>query len=58
MVYGGKESAEVLDHYAEALFALKDYNLAFLYWGNADKLDPSLGLSEKIAKRREEAGKK
>lgn len=57
MVYGGKENAEVLDHYAEALFALKEYNLAFLYWGNADKIDPSLGLSEKIAKRRAEAGK-
>ena len=57
MVYGGKENAEVLDHYAEALFALKEYNLAFLYWGNADKIDPSLGLSEKIARRRAEAGK-
>lgn len=57
MVYGGKENAEVLDHYAEALFALKEYNLAFLYWGNADKIDPSLGLSEKIARRRAEIGK-
>ena len=57
MVYGGKENAEVLDHYAEALFALKEYNLAFLYWGNADKIDPGLGLSEKIARRRAEAGK-
>lgn len=58
LVYGGKESAEVLDHYAEALFALKEYNLAFLYWGNADKLDPSLGLSKKIAERRAEAGRR
>ena len=57
MVYGGKENAEVLDHYAEALFALKEYNLAFLDWGNADKIDPSLGLSEKIARRRAEVGK-
>ena len=57
MVYGGKENAEVLDHYAEALFALKEYDLAFLYWGNADKIDPSLGLSEKIARRRAEVGK-
>ena len=57
LVYGGKESAEVLDHYAEALFALKEYNLAFLYWGNADKLDPSLGLGKKIAERRAEAGR-
>ena len=57
MVYGGKENAEVLDHYAEALFALKEYNLAFLYWGNADKIDPSLGIGEKIEKRRAEAGR-
>ena len=57
MVYGGKESAEVLDHYAEALFALKEYNLAFLYWGNADKLDPSLGISAKIEERRKQAGR-
>ncbi len=57
MVYGGKENAEILDHYAETLFALKEYNLAFLYWGNADKIDPGLGLSRKIAERRKEAGR-
>ena len=34
-IYGGDESAVILDHYAETLFALKEYNLAFLYWGNA-----------------------
>lgn len=58
MIYGGKESAVILDHYAEALFALKKYNLAFLYWSNADKLDPGLGLSRKIAERREESNRK
>lgn len=58
MVYGGKESAVILDHYAEALFALKEYNLAFLYWGNADKIDPEMGLDRKIAERRKEAGQK
>ncbi len=52
-LYGGKESAVILDHYAEALFALGEYNLAFLYWGNADKMDPSLGIAEKVAKKRE-----
>lgn len=57
MVYGGKENAEILDHYAEALFALKEYNLAFLYWGNADKIAPEMGLSKKIAERRKEAGR-
>lgn len=54
MVYGGKENAVILDHYAEALFALKEYNLAFLYWGNADKIDPSLGIGGKIKEKREE----
>ncbi len=51
-LHGGKESAVILDHYAEALFALGEYNLAFLYWGNADKIDPSLGLAEKVAEKR------
>lgn len=58
MVYGGKESAVILDHYAEALFALKEYNLAFLYWGNADRIDPEMGIDRKIAERRKEAGQK
>lgn len=55
MIYGGKENAVILDHYAEALFALKEYNLAFLYWGNADRIDPDMGLGEKIKQRREES---
>ena len=35
MLYGGKESAVVLDHYAEVLYALKEYDLAFVYWNLA-----------------------
>lgn len=57
MVYGGKESAVILDHYAEALFALKEYNLAFLYWSNAEKLDPDLGIGKKIIEKRKECGR-
>lgn len=57
-IYGGDESAVILDHYAETLFALKEYNLAFLYWGNADRLDPDMGLSVKIKERREQIKKK
>lgn len=57
-IYGGKENAAILDHFAEALFALKEYNLAFLYWSNADKLDPGLGLADKIARKRKEIGQK
>lgn len=58
MIYGGKENADILDHYAEVLFALKEYELAFIYWGQADKLDPSLGISQKIVKKREEVESK
>ena len=35
MLYGGKESAVVLDHYAEVLYALKEYDMAFVYWNLA-----------------------
>lgn len=35
MLYGGKESAVVMDHYAEVLYALKEYDLAFVYWNMA-----------------------
>ena len=57
-IYGGDSSAVILDHYAETLFALKEYNLAFLYWGNADRLDPDMGLSAKIQERREQIKKR
>ena len=35
MLYGGKENVEILDHYAEVLFSLGEYDLAFLYWSQA-----------------------
>ena len=35
MLYGGKESPVVLDHYAEVLYALKEYDMAFVYWNLA-----------------------
>lgn len=35
MLYGGKDSAVILDHYAEVLYALKEYDLAFVYWKQA-----------------------
>ena len=35
MLYGGKESPVILDHYAEVLYALKEYDLAFVYWNMA-----------------------
>lgn len=35
MLYGGKESAVILDHYAEVLYSLKEYDLAKVYWNMA-----------------------
>ncbi|MGE0092203.1 MAG: tetratricopeptide repeat protein [Bacteroidales bacterium] len=47
MLYGGKESADIMDHYAHVLYELKEYDLAFMYWSQADKLDPSKGIAQK-----------
>ncbi len=54
MLYGGKESPVVMDHYAEVLYALKEYDLAFLYWNMAlQKNNGQIpGLEEKVAARK------
>lgn len=39
MLYGGKDSAVMLDHYAEVLYALKEYDMAFVYWNLAKQKD-------------------
>lgn len=57
MLYGGRDSAVILDHYAEVLFALKKYDLAFIYWEQADKKDPSLGIPAKMERKKEEMKK-
>ena len=59
MLYGGKESPVVMDHYAEVLYALKEYDLAFLYWNMAlQKNDGDIpDLEEKVAARKAAAGK-
>lgn len=57
MIYGGNEEATLLDHYAEILYALKEYDLAFIYWEQADKIDPSLKIGQKIAERKKEIKK-
>ena len=48
-------SPVILDHYAEVLYALKEYDLAFFYWNLAlQKNDDEIeGLQEKIQKRKE-----
>lgn len=52
MLYGGTESAAILDHYAEVLFRLGEHDLAFIYWNQANQLDSSLGIDEKISERK------
>ena len=58
MIHGGKESPVILDHYAEVLFALKEYDLAFVYWNLARQKNRGdlPGLEEKINKRKAETG--
>lgn len=57
MLYGGKESAAILDHYAEVLYRLKEYDLAFIYWEQAKALDNTLGIEDKLKMRREQLSK-
>jgi len=53
MMYGGRElGAEVLDHYAEVLFALKEYDLAFVYWEQAKAREKNPELEKKITLRK------
>ena len=60
MLYGGKDSAVILDHYAEVLFALKEYDMAFVYWSLAKQKNSNgevPGLDEKIQQKKQEAGR-
>src|SRR5574344_233208 len=58
MLYGGKENAVILDHYAEVLYKLKEYDLAFIYWEQANNIDRTLNIDSKIKERKEQIGKK
>lgn len=60
MLYGGKDSAVILDHYAEVLFALGEYDLAFRNWEQAQKknIDNEIpDLDSRIAARARSAGR-
>jgi len=57
MLYGGKENANILDHYADVLYALNERELAFIYWKQANDLDPSLGIAAKVERIRGEEKK-
>ncbi|MBQ0053194.1 MAG: tetratricopeptide repeat protein [Bacteroidales bacterium] len=58
MLYGGKESDVILDHYATMLYATKEYELAFIYWEQAAKLAPDAGYMEKLKLKKIEAKQK
>ena len=60
MLYGGKDSAVILDHYAEVLFALKEYDMAFVYWSLAKQKNSEgevPNLDEKIQQKKQEVGR-
>ena len=60
MLYGGKDSAVILDHYAEVLFALGEYERAMVYWNKATQKnkDQIKDLEERISRRKQQmAGK-
>ena len=59
MLYGGKDSVVILDHYAEVLYALKEYDLAMVYWNQARlKNNTEIpDLDQRIKERKEAIGK-
>lgn len=54
MLYGGKDSPVVLDHYAEVLYALKEYDMAFVYWNLAKQKNEGdiPDLDERVEQRK------
>jgi tetratricopeptide (TPR) repeat protein len=57
MLYGAKDNASILDHYAEVLYSLKEYELSFIYWNQAAAADPDGGYAEKLKERRTAVGR-
>ena len=55
MLYGGKDSVVIMDHYAEVLYALKEYDLAMVYWNMALKKNNGdvPDLEEKVKLRKQ-----
>ena len=59
MLYGGKDSPVILDHYAEVLFALGEYPLARVYWDKALKINNGQikDLEERVSRRKKQMEK-
>ena len=61
MLYGGKEQATILDHYAEVLYSLKEYDLAFIYWNQCRAMlegDEAAKIEKRIKERKEQLNNK
>ena len=60
MLYGGKENVVVVDHYAEVLFSLGEYDLAMFYWQKAISINKGeiKDLEAKIKARKSERNQK
>lgn len=56
MAYGGKESAEILNHYGDVLNALNEPLMAIVYWQQAYALEPRPEIDKKIKTNRQAAG--
>lgn len=50
LAYGGSDNPVMLDHYSEVLFALNEYDLAFLYWDKAVEAAKKQGDAEQTEK--------
>ena len=59
LLYGGKDSAVILAHYAEVLYKLKEYDLAKVYWDQAIKKNNGeiIDLEKKVAEKLKAVGK-
>ena len=59
MLYGGKDSVVIMDHYAEVLYALKEYDLAMVYWNMALKKNAGdiPDLEAKVKQRKQSINK-
>jgi len=52
LAYGGKESAEILDHYGDVLNALNEPLMAIVYWQQSYEIEPREETMKKIETNR------
>ncbi|MFA6818598.1 MAG: hypothetical protein WCR22_06835, partial [Bacteroidales bacterium] len=52
LAYGGKESAEILNHYGDVLNTLNEPLMAIVYWQQAYDMEPREEIRNKIEANR------